>query len=215
MDNVNNVSSSALLSLGAKLRNLIQKRKFKHFEYTILYGVNVFYKILYAGRSRHKVFNKISNKGLWFEKDSVSGPGSTLHETSAIRTHLPRILEQYQINSIIDAGCGDLTWLRQIDLSRVHYTGIDISETIIQHHIKNTQAERMRFLKADVCTSTLPAADLLIVRDVLVHLSNEDVQLFLANLQKSKIKYLLSSTFTQHKNINISSGGWRDRKSVV
>lgn len=198
-----------LFQLAHYLRNLIQNRKFKLFEYQILHVVNLFYRVLYTGRSRKTVFNRISRKNLWFDHDSISGPGSTLSEAKVITSALPKLIETYNIKYILDAGCGDLNWIRTTNTKDVQYTGIDIAEDLINNHNKFYQQENIKFIQADICTSALPSADLLIVRDVLVHLPNKAVIAFIHNLKKSNIRYLLATTFPEHRNINICTGGWR------
>ena len=69
---------------------------------------------------------------------SRSGPGSNSDEiTAGTRRVLGQVLEELGIRSILDVGCGDLHWIRNLDLSSVRYQGIDIVDALIA---ANTQA---------------------------------------------------------------------------
>ena len=56
----------------------------------------------------------------------------------------------------------------------------------------------------------LPTTDLIFCRDCLVHLSYEHINKALANIKKSKSKYLLTTTFVEtERNYDIATGDWR------
>jgi len=58
--------------------------------------------------------------------------------------------------------------------------------------------------------SPLPAADMLLCRDCLVHLSNAHIRRALANIRASDTTYLLTTTFTDRdRNQDIPTGSWR------
>lgn len=62
----------------------------------------------------------------------------------------------------------------------------------------------------DLTTSPLPAADLLLCRDALVHLSFADIGRALANLRRAAIPWLLTTTFPEEpSNEDIVTGDWR------
>jgi hypothetical protein len=56
----------------------------------------------------------------------------------------------------------------------------------------------------------LPAADLLFCRDCLVHLSYGDIRKALENVRRSRIRYILTTTFPGNQaNTDIQTGDWR------
>ena len=62
----------------------------------------------------------------------------------------------------------------------------------------------------DLCEGNLPVADVIFVRDCLVHLSNEDAKKALNNIANSGLRYLLTTIFNKRKkNKNIKTGFWR------
>jgi hypothetical protein len=56
----------------------------------------------------------------------------------------------------------------------------------------------------------LPTADLVLIRDCLVHLSFVDIARAIGNLRRSNITWLLTTTFPeQEANEDIHTGDWR------
>jgi hypothetical protein len=131
----------------------------------------------------------------------VSGSGSTKEATAHLRSELVRIIKDRNISSILDLPCGDKNWIKQLftffDYFGVKYTGADIVEELNPDIV------------LDITNDALPAADLLICRDCLVHLSYTDIIKALANIRISPIKYLLVTTFPKHRNTDIQTGQWR------
>lgn len=135
----------------------------------------------------------------WPGNDTVCGWGSTMEHTENIRHSLPRIIDEYNIRSINDAGCGDLFWIKHIDLRGAKYTGFDIYERSTWPEL---QKEGWKLEIADVTKDTLPTVDLTIVRDVFIHLNNH---LVLNALDKIKTysKYLLATNFVRNESEDV------------
>jgi SAM-dependent methyltransferase len=85
---------------------------------------------------------------------------------------------------VVDAGCGDWQFSRAIDWTGIEYLGVDIVASVIQENRRRYGAPNVRFAVADIVRHELPPADLLIVKDVLQHLSNADISRFLAQLPR-------------------------------
>ena len=129
----------------------------------------------------------------WKSKESVSGTGSELEITKVLREGLKTLVDKYNIKSMLDAPCGDFNWMKEFDLSNIEYIGGDIIYQLIE---ENKNKYDLDFRVLDVTSDILPEVDLILVRDCLVHLSNENIFNFLTNLKNSKIKYLLVTSFT-------------------
>jgi hypothetical protein len=141
---------------------------------------------------------------------SHSGPGSDLEQTRTLVKELPVLLNNLNIMSLLDAPCGDFFWMQKIDLNGIKYIGWDIVEQIINQNIENFKNDKLRFECKDILIDTLPDVDLILCRDCLVHFSYREIKKVLTNLKSSKIKYLLTTTFTNRtKNANIITGEWR------
>jgi hypothetical protein len=154
-------------------------------------------------------FTRIFRDNKWNGKESVSGGGSDLHETEAVRNRIPSLLRGFNIHSMFDIPCGDFNWMRNLDLEGIDYTGADIVEDLIRHN-SQYEAPNIHFCKLNLLNDALPKADLVFCRDCLVHFSIKDVTTALRNICNSGSTYLLATTFTdREKNSDIATGSWR------
>jgi hypothetical protein len=153
-------------------------------------------------------FQTIYQERFW-SGASASGPGSSLEQTTKIRARLPGLLEDLGVKILLDAPCGDFFWMKHVDLGFAHYIGGDIVPELIEDNENKYGSPKHRFEVVDLVASPLPDADLLLCRDVLVHLSYEDINKALKNLCDSNIKWLLTTHFPEHQNEDIPSGLWR------
>ena len=159
-------------------------------------------------RQRELIFQRIHDENLWLGAASRSGPGSDLSHTEAIRRELPQIVERLEIRSLVDVPCGDFYWMQHVPLA-VDYTGLDIVPVIIASNQRYASSSR-RFRRHDMVSQPLPRADLVLSRDGLVHLSFDDGLRAVANIVRSRSRYLLASTFVSTAlNVDVPTGGWR------
>ena len=126
----------------------------------------------------------------WESDGTVCGWGSELRHTWNIREALPMIINGCGFNSVNDAGCGDLNWISKVDLGRVDYRGYDLNN----YPTWNDKCEVL-----DIVQQPMRKADLIICRDVLIHLPNEMVLQALANFRRSST-WLLTTSFTEATN---------------
>jgi hypothetical protein len=139
--------------------------------------------------------------------ESLSGPGSSLAQTMAIRKRVPDLLCKLGVNTVLDAPCGDHHWLSNIN-HVFNYVGIDIVPDLIDRN-RRTFPER-GFLVADIVTDQLPRADLILCRDALVHYDHASVFAILRNFRRSGAEWLLTTTFPgRDENHDIEVGEWR------
>jgi hypothetical protein len=128
--------------------------------------------------------------------ESKSGPGSTMEETDIIRQQIKQLVKDKEIKSVVDVPCGDFNWMKDIVYNFEKYTGCDIVPEMIQDNQKFANSI-ISFKELDLTQDgiEIPEGDLLIVRDVLGHLPLEGGQKAIANILKSKCKYLLTTTW--------------------
>jgi SAM-dependent methyltransferase len=160
------------------------------------------------------VFADIFKKSSWGSDESVSGHGSELKYTKILRSRLPDLLHNLGIKSILDAPCGDGNWIRQVGFrAPIKYLGCDIVPELIEMN-REKGAFPSKFVSSDysvmdIVKDDLPDVDLWLCRDVLFHLPTEDALAVLENFRKSKINFLLTTTFSFPKsNIDVRSGGF-------
>jgi SAM-dependent methyltransferase len=159
-------------------------------------------------------FNRIYAEGSW-GKDATgkgtSGTGSTLEITREYRAFIEDFIRKQGVKSVVDAGSGDWTFSSAIDWGDASYLGVDIASDVIEAVRRKHGKGRIRFQVGDI-TDDLPAADLLISKDVLQHLSNELVHTFIENnLRKGKYKWVIltNDRTGPRQNLDIQPGGHR------
>jgi hypothetical protein len=97
-----------------------------------------------------------------------------------------------------------------VDLSHVSYIGADLVPDIIASNVAHHSKPGRSFVCLDLTASALPAVDLLLCRDCLVHLSFDDIHSALRNIANNDITYLLTTTFPEEPdNRDIITGDWR------
>jgi hypothetical protein len=142
--------------------------------------------------------------------ESVSGPGSSLAQTTEMRQRLPQLLQSIGAQSLLDAPCGDFNWMRQVALGVKEYTGVDVLKELVETNQKQYGGNGRRFLQLDLSSDVLPRADVILCRDCLVHFSFHDIMRTLANFRRGGSSYLLMTTFPHRTaNADIQTGGWR------
>lgn len=158
--------------------------------------------------SMEETFTSIYRSNGWGGRESLSGSGSDLVETVAIRKALPKLLKKYDIDFMLDLPCGDFNWMSHIDLGKTKYLGMDIVPELIRAN--KIYYPFHAFEVGDATRTVLPMADLVLCRDMLGHLSDADMRLAIRNIALSGSKYLLTTTFPEAKeNRDIETGGWR------
>lgn len=156
------------------------------------------------------IFQRIYDNNEWHSDESVSGQGSTLKQTAAIRAALPDLFRRLKVRSLLDIPCGDLNWMGAVELGDIKYIGADIVPEIIEQNSRRYDLHNVDFMVLDITRDLLPEVDLVLCRDLLGHFSSRDVQRALTNIKNSRVKYLLSTTFPDHESFgDIQTGHWR------
>ncbi len=165
--------------------------------------------------SLHDIFSQIYTHKLWgqnAEGRGWSGSGSALETTVEYRTLLELILKVYEVKSVVDLGCGDWEFSRAIPWGSIEYKGFDVVAHIIQQNIRNFTRENISFAVLDATQEELPTADLLICKDVLQHLPNEDVAKIIKQFHKFKYCVITNDIYAHSlssDNSNIVRGDYR------
>ena len=160
-------------------------------------------------KSNESIFTEIYQKNSW-GGISKSGQGSDLNQTESIRKELPNVFRELKVSSILDIPCGDFFWMKEINLDFLSYTGADIVEELIISNTKKYSKKNRNFIKIDITKDFLPKVDLILCRDLLFHLSFEDIIRTIQKIKKSRSSYLLcTSNIHVKNNFNIPTGSWR------
>ena len=139
-----------------------------------------------------EIFEDIVKHNRW--KKHPCGPGSTFRYTENLRLNLGNFLKKHNITSMVDAPCGDYSWMSVTDLPSIQeYIGGDIVDFLIEAN--QAKYPNHVFKQIDLTQDTLPDVDLLFCRDCLLHLSFKDIDKVFKNISRSNIKYVLLSNW--------------------
>jgi len=171
---------------------------------------NLLRRTVLAAPARRRRFVETYANNYWRGTESRSGHGSSLVQTEAVREALPQLCREYGVGSLLDVPCGDFHWMRLVDLSGVHYTGVDIVPALIADNTARFGDAGRRFVALDLVTAVPPRADLVLCRDLLVHLPNADILRALRNIKRSGAAWLLATTFEGRvANRDLATEDWR------
>jgi SAM-dependent methyltransferase len=164
------------------------------------------------GETTSERFQYIYRQGTWLSGDrlgSLSGIGSAISATQKLRDELPSILSSLKTQRLLDVGCGDFGWLKEVDLP-CEYVGIDIVPDIVVLNLERYSRPGRLFLSLDATTCPLPRADTILCREVLFHLSFRDIRKLIGNVIRSGARFLLATNDEGLRfNSDILSGDFR------
>lgn len=173
-----------------------------------------------AARNRplDHVFNEIYAKGMWRPEGAVaefhSGPGSLAAVTAGYEAFVAGILDRDpSIETLVDVGCGDFQVSQRIlkRLKRpIRYIGCDIASLVVEHNQRtHGQAGKISFQTLNVAKDPLPAGDIVTIREVFQHLSNDTILAALANLRGTFKRAIITEVLPVQPsaaNLDIVSG---------
>jgi len=134
--------------------------------------------------------------------ETYSGPGSLLENTDLLIENLNLFIKDFDIKSIIDVPCGDFNYMSKVNLDDIEYLGLDISENAINLcNLKNNNSN-INFKVFDATIEKLPYADLILIKDLFLHLSFEHINKILDNVKSSGCKYFATSRYAYGNEIN-------------
>ena len=156
------------------------------------------------------VMNQIYEMNLWGgnQFDFYSGIGS--HDAKIIDPYLKVIiafLESYNRSLIVcDLGCGDFNIGKRLTKYSKKYIAIDIVENLIKRNKNLYKDHNLEFYCLDIINDKLPSGDCIILRQVLQHLSNKDIEKVIKKI--TVYKYII---LTEH----IPLGNFVSNKDII
>lgn len=146
-----------------------------------------------------------------------SGPGSDPFYTLPYRAFLEEFLRLNAIGSMVDIGCGDWQFSRFLDLRGIDYHGFDLAGAVVERNRRLFGSDRVRFDVMPEELDALPGAHLLVMKDVLQHLSLAQIARFREIVFPKYIFCLLTNSYAklEHdgrptpQNTDVTPGGFR------
>ncbi|WP_452232951.1 methyltransferase [Lacinutrix sp. MEBiC02595] len=140
---------------------------------------------------------QVYERNLWGSNSSdfYSGVGS--HDANIVNPYIDVItsfLTSFKSPLVVcDLGCGDFNVGKELVKHTKKYIAVDIVSDLIKHNKKEFTADHLEFHCLDIAVDDLPSGDCVLLRQVLQHLSNAEVQKILYKL--SEFKYVI---ITEH-----------------
>lgn len=162
---------------------------------------------------------QVYEKKLWGDNkaDFYSGVGS--HRPEIVNPYiavLTSFLTSFKNPLVVcDLGCGDFNVGKELVKHTKKYVAVDIVADLIAHNRKEFKAENLEFHCLNIAVDDLPSGDCAVLRQVLQHLSNAEVQSIVRKLTDFKYviltEHIPEGEFVPNKEI-ISGQGIRLKK---
>lgn len=176
--------------------------------------VDFYQTLLISCISKNNKFSYIYKSKYWkgAGEGSLSGAGSNENTTQKIKHELQGFFKKKKIQSILDIPCGDWKWMSTMDFQQVNYIGCDVVKEMIEKNSRLYARDNIKFMVKSLIDDDLPNADLIIVRDLLVHLDTSDILKCLENIKRNNFEYIAITNYptlkSQHTD-KILGDKWR------
>ncbi len=167
-----------------------------------------------------KAMVQIYEQNLWGGETGTFYSGSGSHESGLVDPYVKKV--QHFLSSfdepvtVADLGCGDFNVGRHFLPYVKEYIGVDIVPELIERNKATFKAEGLRFFCLDIAKDDLPDGDGVILRNVLQHLSNNEIAQILEKLRSYHFliltEHIPDGAFTPNLDI-ISGQGIRLKKN--
>ena len=147
---------------------------------------------------------------LWGNNQAEFYSGNGSHDPNIINPYIKAVtsfLTSFKEPiTVCDLGCGDFNVGKELIAHTKKYVAIDIVPDLIRYNKENFKAENLEFHCFDIAKEELPKADCVILRQVLQHLSNFEIQQIVNKL--SNYKYII---LTEH----LPEGNFEPNKDII
>jgi hypothetical protein len=163
-----------------------------------------------------QAFDEVYRKKIWQRGAAASGPGSEGYLADRYVELIREYAARHNLRTAVDGGCGDFEVGSRIAPIFESYVALDVSPRIIGINRRRYDVLAKRnvtFAVADMMSGPLPPADLILIRQVLQHLSNAQIVKILANVESSNWRRVLVTEEVPHQkdasvpNLDLSSHG--------
>ncbi len=143
-------------------------------------------KVLAKAANRAELFSAIYTRNMWggASEDFYSGHGS--HYPDVVQPYVDAVIELLRAipgpPNVCDLGCGDFAVGSQIRPHAGGYIAADIVPELVARNAARFPDTEFRVI--DLVADDLPDADIVFIRQVLQHLSNDDIASALPKLAK-------------------------------
>ena len=129
------------------------------------------------GRDVADIFSEIYDRNRWGGRQGAfhSGSGSTATHAEHYGRVIRDFIRSRDVRTVVDLGCGDFRVGAKLIDTGVIYTGVDIVPDLIESNRRQYGSQRVHFECLNIIEDQLPQGDLCLIRQVLQHLSNDQI----------------------------------------
>jgi SAM-dependent methyltransferase len=133
------------------------------------------------------IFERIYRNKLWggrrrFWRRFYSGTGSV--DRHIVEPYVNAVFPLLSGKRVVDIGCGDFEVGRHLVGSAIHYDACDVARPLIEHNRRKFKLRGLEFHVLDAVNDPLPDGDVVLLRQVLQHLSNDSVATVVSKIRK-------------------------------
>ena len=170
---------------------------------------------------KRQVFTSIYKSNHWVQIDdnlttdsiSVSGHGSNINTNQFFNLQkiFTKIIVNKKINSVLDIPCGDFLWFYEIIKDKnIDYFGVDIVKELIEANRIKYQNKNFSFINHDIVNfDTYRKFDLILIRDLFIHIQNSDIKKIIQNIDKMDFRYIALNSYNNKVNDDVIVGKHR------
>ncbi|WP_299124866.1 class I SAM-dependent methyltransferase [uncultured Winogradskyella sp.] len=158
--------------------------------------------------------SQIYEQHLWGGKDFDFYSGDGSHNYKIVKPYLDTVISFLKTHNnsltVCDLGCGDFHIGKHLTKYAKKYIAVDIVEHLIERNISKFKDDNLEFHCLDIAKDKLPKADCIILRQVLQHLSNAEIQDIVKKLSTYKFviltEHIPMANFIPNKDILSGQG---------
>jgi len=166
-----------------------------------------------------KAMEQVYDMNLWGTNGSLFYSGEGSHSSELVNPYVEVVTTFFKSFekplTVCDLGCGDFNVGKALIGFTKRYVAVDIVPDLVAHNSRQFKADNLEFHCLDIAVDDLPSGDCALVRQVLQHLSNAEVQQVLVKLKAFKYvvltEHIPEGDFIPNKDI-ISGQGIRIKK---
>lgn len=169
------------------------------------------------------VMEQIYTIKLWGDNESNFYSGIGSHHPEIVNPYIDILSSFFKSFKsplrVCDLGCGDFNVGKELVKYTDKYVGVDIVKDLVEYNARTFKQENLEFQCLDIAVGDLPSGDIVILRQVLQHLSNAEIQSILSKLNDYKYliltEHLPEGIFVPNKEIISGQGTRLKKKSGV
>jgi SAM-dependent methyltransferase len=142
-----------------------------------------------AAMTTEQVFTDIYLHNRWGGQAGAFSSGTGSWDDSIVAPYVAAVRQWLteqgaESFTVVDLGCGDFNVGRQLADLCQHFIGVDIVEPVVQYNSRTFGSDRIEFRHLDMVNASLPDGQVCFLRQVLQHLSNDQILKILPKLGK-------------------------------